>query len=134
MSAKPITRRDFLKAGCLTLTAAGTAVCGFSLVIPIPKDNEIILLKGISKGGVIPIGDNRIIPTGDIGIGKGIYALVVESLATPGSIVIPNLYNDLASLQQLAGIINKEKISYFQNREDLIRHIVTGIDSAARYD
>ena len=41
MPTKPITRRDFLKLGCLTTAAAGVAVCGVSTALPIPDESEI---------------------------------------------------------------------------------------------
>ena len=41
MSTKPISRRDFLKAGCLTVAAAGLSVCGVGLLVPEPTPVEL---------------------------------------------------------------------------------------------
>jgi len=41
MSAKTISRRTFLKAGCLTTAAAGLSVCGLGLATPIPEPNTV---------------------------------------------------------------------------------------------
>jgi len=40
MLTRPISRRDFLKLGCLTTAAAGVAVCGASAALPIPDECE----------------------------------------------------------------------------------------------
>ena len=41
MSNKIISRRDFLKVGCLTTAAAGMAACGIGAANPLPKASEI---------------------------------------------------------------------------------------------
>lgn len=41
MTDRTISRRTFLKAGCLTIAATGTTICGASLLIPIPDPQEI---------------------------------------------------------------------------------------------
>lgn len=43
MSTEPISRRSFLKMGCLTVAAAGLTVCGVSLATPIPDPSPIDL-------------------------------------------------------------------------------------------
>jgi menaquinone-dependent protoporphyrinogen oxidase len=43
MSAKSISRRTFLKAGCLTTAAAGLTVCGLSLATPIADPDSLDL-------------------------------------------------------------------------------------------
>jgi len=41
MSAKPISRRRFLKTGCVTVAAAGLTVCGVSAVAPDPPPIDL---------------------------------------------------------------------------------------------
>lgn len=41
MSNKPISRRDFLKVGCLTTVAVSLATCGISAAMPVPNTSEI---------------------------------------------------------------------------------------------
>jgi menaquinone-dependent protoporphyrinogen oxidase len=43
MSAKTISRRAFLKAGCLTTAAAGLSVCGLSLAMPSAESDAVEL-------------------------------------------------------------------------------------------
>jgi menaquinone-dependent protoporphyrinogen oxidase len=47
MSAKPFSRRDFLKLGCATVAAAGVTVCGVSAAAPEPTP---IILKSFTYG------------------------------------------------------------------------------------
>lgn len=49
MPSKSISRRTFLKAGCITMAAGGLTVCGASMAIPAP-DEELIELPSLTYG------------------------------------------------------------------------------------
>jgi len=67
MSNRIISRRDFLKVGCLTTATAGLAVCGISAAIPIPEESAVNFPSTSFKGNVM---NNRILVTYASGLGS----------------------------------------------------------------
>ena len=83
MSNKTISRRDFLKVGCLTTAAAGMAVCGISAAIPISNPSEIDF-PSTSTGNKDM--NNRILVAYASGLGStaGIAVEIGKTLAAQG--------------------------------------------------
>ncbi|MBN1315805.1 MAG: hypothetical protein JXA42_10065 [Anaerolineales bacterium] len=73
MPAKPMTRRVFLKTGCLTMAAAGLTVCGIGLATPISETDTIELL---SKSYGEPREGKRILVAYATGLGSTIDVAV----------------------------------------------------------
>ena len=83
MSTKPITRRDFLKLGCLTTAAAGVTVCGVSAALPISDESEIDFPSSSYGDKNMP---NRILVTYASGLGSTaeIAVAIGETLSANG--------------------------------------------------
>jgi menaquinone-dependent protoporphyrinogen oxidase len=83
VSRKPISRRSFLKVGCLTTAAGGLAVCGVSMATPIP-DPSSIELPSFSYG--VSTLNNRvlIIYASALGSTAGVAAEIGKTLGAGG--------------------------------------------------
>jgi len=83
VSRKPISRRSFLKVGCLTTAACGLAVCGVSMATSIP-DPSSIDLPSFSYGERTL--NNRVLVTfaSTLGSTAGIAAEIGKTLGARG--------------------------------------------------
>lgn len=73
MTGKPMSRRKFLKTGCLTAAAAGLAVCGIGLAFPIPEPGDIVLPSAAF---------------GEAGAGKRILVVYASGLGSTGEVAL----------------------------------------------
>ena len=136
VSRKPLSRRSFLKAGCLTAAAGGLAVCGVSMAIPIP-DPASVDLPSSSYGE--PTKNNRVLVAYASALGStaGVAAEIGKTLGAGGFSVDVRPVRDNPQLEGYQAVLLgsavhhgnwlPEAVEFVKSNQDALRGVPVAV-------